>query len=198
MSSVKPLRARIFASSDSRYAASIPLAFPQLAFFTDDDVDLGLFVIEVDRGLSQEEIAAFQLFRDLQIPTLILVAGLIPQANQDTWDFDDIVMLINRVLEKAVTPYLVLHDDDGIPSGLYDLDRDVVFEQRDDLRIERDADPELKTMVVDFKDEWIEEDFKIEDFTSGLRVVAIPYLPERKVGVHETQLLITRLQQAPL
>lgn len=198
MSGVIPLRARVFTSPDSRYTASIPRDFPQLTINAEGDVDLGLFILEADRGIAQEEIAAFQSFRDLQLPTLILVAGLWPQATEDSWDFDDMVMLINRVLENAITPYLVLHDDDGVPSGLYDLARDLAIEQRGEMRNESEADLELKSLIVDFKEEWDEEDFQVEDFTSGLRVVAIPYVPERRVGVHEAQQLITTLQQAPL
>ena len=198
MSGLIPLRARVFTSPDSRYTASIPRDFPQLTINAEGDVDLGLFILEADRGIAQEEIAAFQRFRDLQLPTLILVAGLWPQATEDSWDFDDMVMLINRVLEKAITPYLVLHDDDGVPSGLYDLARDLAIEQKGEMRNESEADLELKSLIVDFKEEWDEEDFQVEDFTSGLRVVAIPYVPERRVGVHEAQQLITTLQPAPL
>ena len=36
-------------------------------------------------------------------------------------DFDDAVMLANRVFDQLVTPYLVLHNDAGDPTALIDL-----------------------------------------------------------------------------
>ena len=198
MSESKHVLAEFFIAPESRYIAHIHQDFPNLTPVTRDEAQIGLFVIEADRGLAPDQISSFQQFRDLQLPTLILVSGLMPDNDQDKWDFDDVVMLANRVLEKVVTPYLVLHDDEGIPSGLYDLERDLVLEQKDGRRIERVADSELSELITEFKAEWLEDDFRIEDFTSGLRVVAIPYLPERSVGELETRELITKLETTRL
>lgn len=198
MSESKYVLTEFFIAPESRYITHIHQDFPNLTPVTRDEAQIGLFVIEADRGLAPDQISSFQQFRDLQLPTLILVSGLMPDNDQDKWDFDDVVMLANRVLEKVVTPYLVLHDDEGIPSGLYDLERDLVLEQKDGRRIERVADSELSELITEFKAEWLEDDFRIEDFTSGLRVVAIPYLPERSVGVLETRELITKLETTRL
>lgn len=187
------IRTEFFLSPHSRYLATIEADFPDLTPASRDEAQFGLFVIEADRGLASDEIANFEKFRDLQLPTLILVAGLMPSANQDSWDFDDVVMLANRVLERVVTPFLVLHDENGLPSGLYDLDRDLVLEYRDGMRNEHPADSDLSELTAEFKAEWIEEDFHLEDFTSGLRVIAIPYLPERSVGVAEAREFIAKL-----
>jgi hypothetical protein len=163
-------------------------------------LDLIFFVIHADRGISQEEIDTYNRIRELQLPTLILVSlpHIQEAADQDQWDFDDVVMLINRVLEKVVTPYLVLHDDKGTPVGLYYLERDEVIDYSAESPQLAPADPELSEVVAEFKSEFEEEEFVIEDFLTGLRTVAIPFIPERNIGTSEIKFYITKLQQAQL
>jgi hypothetical protein len=115
---------------------------------------------------------------------------------EDRWDFDDIATLITRTMEKSVTPFLVLHDDDGFPIALYDLKEDRVINYISGSPETNEGDEELREVVREFKEEFDEEDFSVMDFTSGLRVVALPYIPERKIGSEEFRRLITRLQQA--
>lgn len=162
--------------------------------------DLVILVIEADRGLSQDEISRFNRIRESQIPSIILVGSLVgsdPSVNnQDRWDFDDIVMLINRTLEKAIAPYLVLHDDSGLPIGLYDLLEGSVINYSDSKPQREEPDSELKELVKDFQEEMDEENFMPADFTSGLRVVAIPYIPERGIGIAEVEHFLTMLRQA--
>jgi hypothetical protein len=160
--------------------------------------DLLLLVIHADRGISQLEIERFNTLREKQIPALILVASLMPEdglpLSEDRWDFDDVVMLISRTLEKAVTPYLVLHDDAGVPIGLYDLEGDEVIDHSSGVGERSRADVELREVVQDFKEEFEDDDFSITDFSSGLRVVALPYLPERGIGSKEISTFLTTLQ----
>jgi len=177
---------------------------PTLTPFSDDLVmaksDLLILIIEADRGLSQDEISLFNRLRESQIPSIILVTSLIaadPKANeQDRWDFDDIVMLVNRTLEKGMAPYLVLHDDAGLPIGLYDLLEGSVINYSDGSGTREEADLELGELVKDFQEELDEESFVPSDFTSGLRVVTIPYIPERRIGIAETEHFLTMLRQA--
>lgn len=162
--------------------------------------DLIIFLIHADRGISQHEIAAFNSLRERQIPALVLVSSLMPSLGiplaEDRWDFDDIATLITRTMEKPVTPFLVLHDDDGFPIALYDLKEDRVINYTSGSPEAIDGDEELREIVREFKEEFDEEDYSAIDFTSGLRVVALPYIPERKIGSEEFRGLITMLQQA--
>ena len=161
------------------------------------EVDLAIFLIEADRGLSSEEIADFHRLRELQLPTLILVAGLASETeSSDQWDFDDVVMLINRVLEPSVAPFLVLHGDDGNPSGLFDLANNKVVDYSSPYRKESEPDEDLLSLTKDFRDEFQENGYMDSDFVTGLRVVTLPFIPERAVGLFETAQLLTKLQQA--
>jgi hypothetical protein len=161
--------------------------------------DLVVLNIAADRGISADEIKAFNELRERQIPAIILVSSLMPEDGiplaDDRWDFDDITMLITRTLEKPVAPYLVLHDDEGLPIGLYDLKGDCVINYSSDEGKIEESDQELKEVVRDFKTEFDEEDFTESDFTSGLRVVALPFIPERRIGVAEADRYLTTLLQ---
>lgn len=197
MSATQQRKGILLAPHGSRYRPNLLHDLPGIDWrelpSVGGDEDLALFLIEADRGISQDDVADFQRIREMQIPTLIMVASLIPTQGEDRWDFDDIVLLAHRILEPVITPFLVLHDDHGIPSGLYDLARDVVIDQSSVKAIEHPADDALRELTADFKAEFLEEDFRDEDFTSGLRVIALPYLPERGVGIEEAKRFITTL-----
>lgn len=163
------------------------------------EVDLAIFLIEADRGLSNEEIETFHQIRQLQLPTLILVSSLVPTSNSlDQWDFDDVVMLVNRVLEPSITPFLVLHGDDGTPSGLFDLAQNKVIDYSSTQRSERAPDADLIHLTEEFRSEYQESGYREGDFTSGLTVITLPFIPERGIGLLETEELLTRLQQAQI
>lgn len=162
--------------------------------------DLIVVIIAADRGISAAEIEAFNQLRERQIPALLLVTSLLPHDGitlaDDRWDFDDITMLISRTLEKPVTPFLVLHDDAGLPIALYDLKKEKVLNYSTGSAVEEESDQELKEIVKEFKVEFDDEDFADDDFTTGLRVVAIPFIPERGIGIDQSVRLLTMLQRA--
>lgn len=162
--------------------------------------DLIVVIIAADRGISTAEIETFNQLRERQIPALLLVTSLLPHDGitlaDDRWDFDDITMLISRTLEKPITPFLVLHDDAGLPIALYDLKSEKVLNFSTGSAVEEESDQELKDLVKEFKVEFDDEDFTEDDFTTGLRVVAIPFIPERGIGVDQSVRLLTMLQRA--
>lgn len=188
----------IVASPQSRYLEAIREDFPEVEWKSGEHdlriADFALLVIEADRGISAEEIARFQSFREAQMPAIILITSLMTDEDADRWDFDDLTMLANRTLEEVVTPYLVLHDDVGQPSGLYELDSNTIIDYSVTPPERRLADEDLKTLTAEFVAEFREQNFDASDFVSGLRVVALPYIPERRVGISETLNLISRLQ----
>ena len=208
MNGEKTLEAVVVAPRDFKLASLTSPITSQLNLIPDHNdleaskSDLLILIIEADRGLSQDEISRFNQLRESQIPSIILVTSLIGNDasanNQDRWDFDDVMMLINRTLEKTIAPYLVLHDDTGLPIGLYDLLDHSVINYGSGKPEREEPEAELKELVKDFQEEIEEESFVPSDFTSGLRVVAIPYIPERKIGIAEIEYFLTMLRQAQL
>ncbi|MFM7463444.1 MAG: hypothetical protein ACKO29_05165 [Actinomycetota bacterium] len=195
----------LFAPENSRYRHSLQ-SMDAIGTIIDKsrpelfgEVDLAIFLIEADRGISNEEISTFQQIRELQLPTLILVASLLPDSKgSDQWDFDDVIMLVNRVLEPAITPFLVLHGDDGTPSGLFALARKKVIDYSGANPSEIEPESDLMNLTEEFRTEYEESGYSESDFISGLTVVALPFIPERGIGLVETGQLLTKLQQAQI
>lgn len=217
MAEIRNLRALIIAPEESRYLDDLRREYPSIRLESYDETknpgqfDLTILIIQADRGISQSEISAFNRARESQIPSMVLVASLMPTPTlissesltssqaaihgDDRWDFDDVVMLINRTLEPSITPYLVLHDPAGAPIGLYDLARELVLDYSSGSVHEELPDDELKELVSEFKREFDEEGFDLADFTSGLRTVALPFVPERSIGLAELDHFLTMLRQ---
>ena len=82
------------------------------------DISCALFVVNPNTGIDQATIDQWQSFDEFLTPRMIVVT----QLDGNNADFDDAVMLANRVFDQVTTPYLVLHDDEGYPSALIDLE----------------------------------------------------------------------------
>ena len=82
------------------------------------DSDLAIFAINPSAGISQETIALWSELDEFQVPRLVLINGLDGQEQ----DFDDAVLIANRVFAELVCPYLVLHSDEGSPVALIRLE----------------------------------------------------------------------------
>ena len=125
------------------------------------------------------------------MPRLIVVTGL----TGNDGDFDDAVMLVNRVFEQCVTPYLVLHDDAGNPTALINLESLKLSDYSTGNRIERESDPEHKVLVFDFRKEFLEaiEEFGESSFEEGLSFPVIPFIPENGLGSFEIATLLNKL-----
>lgn len=161
------------------------------------EVDVIIYIIEADKGLSPSDIELFQHVRQFQVPTLILVTSLAPQLSEsDRWDFDDVMLLVNRVLEPSFAPFLVLHGEDGSPSGLFDLSHLSVINNSADTPSISEPDEDLLALTKDFKDEFDESGFLMEDFSSGLSVMALPFIPEKGIGWDQLSEILTTLQLA--
>ena len=81
------------------------------------DISCALFVVNPNTGIDQTTIEQWQSFDEFLTPRMIVVTHL----DGNNADFDDAVMLANRVFDQIATPYLVLHDDDGSPRALISL-----------------------------------------------------------------------------
>ena len=109
---------------------------------------------------------------------------------------DDMIMLANRVLEPVIAPYLVLHDEKGLPNGFFDLTSKKVLNYSSGEMIEENGESELTLLVEEFQNEYDQFDFQEEDFLSGLYCPAIPFIPERNLGSDQLLKFITKLAQA--
>jgi translation elongation factor EF-G len=143
--------------------------------------DLAIFAINPAAGIDQATIDLWNSLSDFQLPRLVVVNEL---EGSDS-DFDDAVLLANRVFDQLVTPYLVLHGDTGEPTALIDLQTLEIIDYSNSPQIRRDSDREHKELVADFRDEYLEAlEVAGEDaFEAGLLFPAIPLVISKGIGV---------------
>ena len=145
------------------------------------DSDLAIFAINPSAGVDQETISRWAELDEFQIPRLVVVTHLEKQEA----DFDDAVMIANRVFSPMATPYLVLHDEAGLPIALISLADLSIVDYSTTPATSRMSDPEHKTLVQEFRDEYLELVQASGDraFAAGLLFPAIPLWIEKGIGV---------------
>lgn len=157
------------------------------------EIDGVALIINAKTGVSKSMIDFWQYLTERQFPRLIIVNGL----ELSETDFDDIVLIANRVLEQTITPYLVLHDELGEPSGLISLINLEVIDYSASIPMKYAADSELISLVSEFQSEYLEQVEELQDsgFESGLLVPAIPLVLSRGIGVSEIQNYLDRVNR---
>ena len=147
--------------------------------------DLFVLVISAKTGVSAEMTSTWNIASERQVPRIVIVNGL----EMNETDFDDIVLIANRILESVITPYLVLHDEVGEPVGLISLSDNQVRDYSSGVANIYPADSELQSLVADFKEELEEStiEFDSSAFQAGLIVPALPFVASRNIGVDEFQ-----------
>lgn len=143
--------------------------------------DLAIFAVNPAAGIDQATIDLWNSLSEFQLPRLVVVNEL---EGSDS-DFDDAVLLANRVFDQLVTPYLVLHGDAGEPTALIDLQTLEIIDYSTNPQSRRDSDPEHKELVADFRDEYLEalEDAGEDAFEAGLLFPAIPVVISKGIGI---------------
>jgi len=146
-------------------------------------IDACALVVNAKTGVSPAMIEFWNHISERQFPRLLIVNGL----ELSEIDFDDIVMIANRVLEPVVTPFLVLHDELGEPIGLISLATNQVHDYSAMTIKEYPADDELLNLITDFRTEYLEqiEGLDEDSFRAGLLVPAIPLVQFRGIGRSE-------------
>jgi translation elongation factor EF-G len=145
------------------------------------DSDLAIFVINPAAGIDAQTIELWAALDEIQIPRLVLVNGLDGQE----LDFEDAIMVANRVLDQLVTPYLVLHHDDGSPAALIRLHDLSIIDYSTTPASVRPCDPEHEELVKEFREEFLEQMQEMDDgaFAAGILFPAIPINLTNGIGV---------------
>ena len=147
----------------------------------DGSEDVAIFVINPNSGVDEQTIANWGALDDFQTPRLIVVTEL----ESGEADFDDAVLLANRLFDQVVTPYLVLHDDLGAPCALISLETQEIIDYSETLEKTIPSDPEHKTLVSEFVDEYASHLAVMGEgaFAAGLLFPAIPLIINKRIGV---------------
>jgi translation elongation factor EF-G len=190
-SQINDLRIHVYGhlSADPAQVATVFNAqFSQVAVA---ESDLAIFAIDPSAGIDQATIDLWQSLDEFQVPRLVVVTHL----EKLEADFDDAVMIATRVLDQMITPYLVLHDDAGLPAALISLSDLQIIDYSGDSKTVRSSDEEHQTLVQEFRDEYLEllADSGENAFEAGLLFPAIPLWIERGIGVDIVEGFIKKL-----
>jgi translation elongation factor EF-G len=149
------------------------------------DSDLAIFAINPAAGIDQQAIDNWAALDDFQIPRLVVVNGLEGQE----FDFDDAVMVANRVFTQLITPYLVLHGDDGEPTALIRLQDLQIIDYSKNPPALCPSDPEHEELVREFREEYLEQISEMDEgaFAAGILFPAIPINLIKGIGVDVVQ-----------
>ena len=157
------------------------------------EIDCAIFAVNPNSGIDQITIDLWHQLDEYLIPRFIVVTGL----EQDAADFDDAVMLANRVLDQVATPYLVLHDDDGLPRALISLTDMSVIDYSTTPSTLTMSEPEHETLVQEFRDEYLELVTSMGEgaFSAGVLFPAVPLWIEKGLGIDIVEKYLEQLRK---
>ena len=156
-------------------------------------LDCAIFAINPNTGIDQVTIDAWHSLDEFLIPRLVVVTHL----EEDAGDFGDAVLIANRVFDQMVTPYLVLHDDHGLPCALISLMDMTVTDYSKTPAVQQPCEPEHQTLVQEFREEYLELKTSMGDgaFAAGVLFPAIPLWIERAIGIDIVNSYLNQLQK---
>ena len=180
-SQINDLRIHVYghvSADPAQVAAEFNAQFSQIAV---PESDLAIFAIDPSAGIDQATIDLWQSLDAYQVPRLVVVTHL----EKLEADFDDAVMIATRVFDQMITPYLVLHDEAGLPAALISLSDLQIIDYSTHPKTIKSCEEEHQTLVQEFRDEYLELliDSGEHAFEAGLLFPAIPLWIERGIGV---------------
>jgi translation elongation factor EF-G len=190
-SQINDLRIHVYghtSADPTQVASAFKAHFSEIAV---PESDLAIFAIDPSAGIDQVTIDLWQSLDEYQVPRLVVVTHL----EKLEADFDDAVMIATRVFDQMITPYLVLHDEAGLPAALISLSDQQIIDYSTNPKTIKSSDEEHQTLVQEFRDEYLEllADSGDNAFEAGLLFPAIPLWIERGIGVDIVQDFIKKL-----
>lgn len=156
-----------------------------------EKLDFFALLVDARSGISPQMIEVWQHYQDRQFPRVLLVQGI----EFSESDFDDIVLIGNRILEQFATPYLVLHDEIGEPTGLISLEDNIVHDYSGSTVTNYPAEKEMIELIKDFQDEYTQlyKELGTEGFFQGIFAIALPIGSSKRFGTPELNRIIESL-----
>ena len=153
--------------------------------------DLAIFAINPAAGIDQKTIDQWQALSDFQLPRLVIVNEL----DGSDADFEDAIMLANRVFDQLVTPFLVLHSESGNPIALISLSDLQIVDYSTTPPTTSPSESEHQELVAEFREEYLEEIAGAGEnaFAAGLLFPAIPIVISNGLGIDVVKSFIAQL-----
>jgi hypothetical protein len=147
--------------------------------------DVVLVVASAKNGIDSKVLSNWPTFRELYIPTIVLVIDF----EDGDVDFEDMSAIVGKMLEPVLTPYLVLHADDGQPTALINLEDQMITDYSSGKITHIPSESEHRELILEFKEELASalSEGGWEQFVQGLVIPAIPFIIRNKLGVAEVK-----------
>jgi len=147
------------------------------------ECDVALFLVSAQDGIVSADLEKWRIARELYIPSLVVICDLLVSEI----DFEDMTAIASKMLDPVVSPYLVLHGDDGRPAALINLERLEITDYTDGEGRKRPADPEHIELVAEFREEYLEalEESGEDSFAAGLLFPALPWVEGTSIGIDQ-------------
>jgi len=147
------------------------------------ECDVALFLVSAQDGIVSADLEKWRIARELYIPSLVVICDLLVSEI----DFEDMTAIASKMLDPVVSPYLVLHGDDGRPAALINLERLEITDYTDGEGRKRPADPEHIELVAEFREEYLEalEESGVDSFAAGLLFPALPWVEGTSIGIDQ-------------
>jgi hypothetical protein len=147
--------------------------------------DVVLVVASAKNGIDAKVVSNWPTFRELYIPAIVLVVDF---ENGDV-DFEDMSAIVGKMLEPVLTPYLVLHADDGQPTAVINLEDQMITDYSSDKAAQIPSDSEHRELILEFKEELNSalSEGGWDQFVQGLVIPAIPFILKNKLGTSEVK-----------
>jgi hypothetical protein len=154
--------------------------------------DVAIFLVSAKDGIVRADSDKWLLARELYIPSIVVITDL--SAANET-DFEDMAAIAGRILDPVVTPFLVLHLDDGSPVALIELLTQEIREYVEGSLTKRASEHEHQEVIAEFREDYLEElQAAGEDaFENGLLYPAIPWIGGSSFGLIEIADYLNRI-----
>lgn len=177
-------------------AAGIPDSFVlSLAYDTELSYEFAEFAavvmaVSAHQGAPNTLMKAWEEICEFQIPRAIVITEI---EYQDA-DFDEAVLIVRRMFGEGLTPFLVLHNDDGTPCAFIDLETMKIRDYSSGTLQITKSDDDHQVIVQEFREEYLAEIAGLDEprFTTGLFVPILPFSAKLHLGRAE---LLSYLEQ---
>ena len=147
--------------------------------------DVVVVVASAKTGIDSKILNNWPTFRELYIPTIVIVIDF----EDGDVDFEDMCAIVGRMLEPVLTPYLVLHADDGQPTAVINLEDQMITDYSAGKASHIPSEKEHRELVLDFKEELSAalSEGGWDQFVQGLLIPAIPLIFKNNLGIAEVK-----------
>lgn len=142
-----------------------------------------ILAVSAASGAPNTLIPAWEEISEFQIPRAIIITKI----EEDEADFDEAILIVRRMFGEGVTPYLVLHADDGTPCAFIDLENMNIRDYSTGRLKVLPSEEEHRTLVKEFREEYLEAIEGLDEprFATGLFVPILPFSSSLHLGEGE-------------